>query len=149
METINLIAQLKQNILNIQSTDSLDDLKEIEFYDFQIINTIFHYCLKNKYSTKEFPEKYSKLFKNEDVDFQDFLSYDVKSFYVYKIALQHEDVFKMLKMYFNEPKIDYNDENCTEDILMSIKVLEGEGVNLTFDPKSFENIPLFRPKLPT
>ena len=48
METIDLIKELKQNILHIQSTDSLDDVKEAEFYEFQIMNTIFHYCLKNK-----------------------------------------------------------------------------------------------------
>lgn len=148
MEIIDLIAELKQNILQIQNTDSLDDLKDLDFYDFQIIDTIFEYGLKNKYSTEGFPEKYGKLFENEDEDFQDFLSFDVKSYYVYKIALQHDDIFKMLKVYFNDPDIDYQDENCKEDILISLKILENEGVNLTFDPESFENIPLFRPKLP-
>ena len=46
METIDLIKELKQNILYIQSTDSLDNVKGAEFYEFQIINTIFHHCLK-------------------------------------------------------------------------------------------------------
>ena len=112
------------------------------------MNTIFHYCLKNKYSTEGFPEKYSKFLKSDDEDFQDFLDFNVKSYYVYKIALQHDDVFKMLKVYFNDPDIDYQDENCKEDILISIKILENEGVKLTFDPENFKNIPLFKPKLP-
>ena len=148
METIDLIAQLKQNILNIQHTNSMDDLKELEFYDLQIINTIFHYGLKHQYSSEGFPEKYNKLIKNEDEDFQDFLNFDVKSYYVYKIALQHDDVFQMVKIYFNDPDIDYKDKNCKEDLLISIKILESEGVNLIFDPESFGTIPLFRPKLP-
>ena len=148
MKTIDLIAELKQKIIQIQNTDSLDDVKELEFYDFQIMNTIFHYCLKNKYSTDGFPERYSKLIKNEDEDFQDFLNYDVKSYFVYKIALQHDDVFQMLKVYFNDPDLDYQDENCNDDILISLKILKSEGVNLIFDPESFGNIPQFRPKLP-
>ncbi|KIA89574.1 hypothetical protein [Kaistella jeonii] len=148
METIDLIAQLKQNIVRIQHTDSLDDVKELEFYDFQIINTIFYYGLKHQYSTEGFPEKYNKLIKNEDEDFQDFLNYDVKSYYVYKIALQHDDVFQMVKVYFNDSNSNYKDENCKEDLLISIKILESEGVNLIFDAESFGTIPLFRPKLP-
>lgn len=147
MKTIDLITELKQKILHIQNTDSLDDVKELEFYDSQIMNTIFYYCLKNKYSTDGFPERYSKLIKNEDEDFQDFLNYDVKSYFVYKIALYHDDVFQMLKVYFDDEGIDYQDENCKEDILVSIKILESEGVNLIFNPKSFEIIPQFRPKL--
>lgn len=148
MKTIDLITELKQKILHIQNTDSLDDVKELEFYDFQIMNTIFYYCLKNKYSTDGFPERYRKLIENEDEDFQDFLNYDVKSYYVYKIGLQHDDVFQMLKVYFNDPDIDYQDEHCNEDILVSIKILESEGVNLIFNPESFGIIPQFRPKLP-
>lgn len=148
MKTLDLITQLKQNILDIQKTDSLDDVKELDFYDFQIINTIFHYGLKHEYITDGFPQKYSKLFKNEDEDFQDFLSFDVKSFYVYKIALEHDDVFQMLKVYFNDPDVDYRDENCRQDILVGTKILEQEGVILTFNPESFGNIPQFRPKLP-
>lgn len=126
----------------------MDGIKGQEFYDFQIMNNIFHYCLKNKYSTDGFPERYRQLIKNEDEDFQDFLNYDVKSYYVYKIALQHDDVFQMLKVYFKDPDIDYQDENCNDDILISLKILKSEGVNLIFDPESFGNIPQFRPKLP-
>ena len=44
METLDLIKILKGNILQIQHTDSLDDVKEFQFYEFQIFNTIFHYC---------------------------------------------------------------------------------------------------------
>ncbi|WP_156831972.1 hypothetical protein [Kaistella palustris] len=145
---INLIAEFKQKILQIQNTDSLDDVKDLELYEFEMIDAIFEYGLKNKYSTEGFPGKYHKLFETEDENCQDFLSYDVKSYYVYKIALQHEDVFKMLKIYFNDPDVDYQDENCKEDILVSLKILETEGVNLTFNPESSGNIPVFRPKLP-
>lgn len=148
MKIIDIIAQLKQNILKIQNSPSLDDVKELEFYDFQIINTIFYYGLENKYSTDGFPDRYSTLIKKEDEDFEDFLNYDVKSYYVYKIALQHDDVFQMVKVYFNDPDINYQDENCKDDILMSIKVLEEYGVNLIFDAESFIDIPQFRPKLP-
>ena len=148
METIDLIKELKQNILHINSTESLDDLKEADFYEFQIINTIFHYCLKNKYSTEGFPEKYQDLLENEDEDFHDFLDFNVKSYYVYKVSIHQNDVFKMLKLYFNDPEIIYSDEACMDDILVAIKILEQEGVNLSFDPDTFVNIPLFRPKLP-
>ena len=148
METIDLIKELKQNILHIQSTDSLDDVKEAESYEFQIIDTIFHYCLKNKYSTEGFPEKYQDLLDSEDEDFQDFLDFNVKSYYVYKVSLQQNDVFKMVKLYFNDSEVVYSDQDCRNDILVAIKILEQEGVTLTFDPNNFVDIPLFRPKLP-
>jgi galactose-1-phosphate uridylyltransferase len=148
VETIDLIKELKQNILNIQSTDSLDDLKEAEFYEFQIMNTIFHYCLKNKYSTEGFPEKYQDLLESEDEDFQDFLDFSVKSYYVYKVSIHQNDVFKMMKHYFSGLEIDYNDQDCMDDILLALKILEQEGVTLIFERELFENVPLFRPKLP-
>lgn len=148
METIDLIKELKQNILNIQSTDSLDDLKEAEFYEFQIMNTIFHYCLENKYSTEGFPEKYQGLLESEDEDFQDFLDFSVKSYYVYKVSLQQKDVFEMIKVSLNDSEVVYSDQDCRNDILVAIKILEQEGVTLVFNPDLFVNIPLFRPKLP-
>ena len=148
METIDLIKELKQNILHIQSTDSLDDVKEVEFYEFQIMNTIFHYCLKNKYSTEGFPEKYQDLLESEDEDFQDFLDFNVKSYYVYKVSLQQNDVFEMIKVSLNDSEFVYSDQDCRNDILVAIKILEQEGVTLTFDPDTFVDIPLFRPKLP-
>lgn len=148
METIDLIKELKQNILHIQSTDSLDDVKESEFYEFEIMDAVFQYCLKNKYSTEEFPEKYQNLLESEDEDFQDFLDFNVKSYYVYKVSLQQNDVFKMVKLYFSDQEIIYTDQDCRNDILVAIKILEQEGVTLTFDPNNFVDIPLFRPKLP-
>ena len=148
METFDLIKELKQNILNIQSTDSLDDLKEAEFYEFQIMNTIFHYCLENKYSTEGFPEKYQGLLESEDQDFQDFLDFSVKSYYVYKVSLQQKDVFEMIKVSLNDSEVVYSDQDCRNDILVAIKILEQEGVTLVFNPDLFVNIPLFRPKLP-
>ena len=148
METIDLIKELKQNILNIQSTDSLDDLKEAEFYEFQIMNTIFHYCLENKYSTEGFPEKYQGLLESEDQDFQDFLDFSVKSYYVYKVSLQQKDVFEMIKVSLNDSEVVYSDQDCRNDILVAIKILEQEGVTLVFNPDLFVNIPLFRLKLP-
>ena len=148
METIDLIKELKQNILHIQSTDSLDDVKEAEFYEFQIMNTIFHYCLKNKYSTEGFPEKYQDLVESEDEDFQDFLDFSVKSYYVYQVSLQQNDVFKMIKVSLNDSEFVYSDQDCRNDILVAIKILEQEGVTLVFNPDLFVNIPLFRPKLP-
>ena len=148
METIDLIKELKQNILNIQSTDSLDDLKEAEFYELQIMNTIFHYCLENKYSTEGFPEKYQGLLESEDQDFQDFLDFSVKSYYVYKVSLQQKDVFEMIKVSLNDSEVVYSDQDCRNDILVAIKILEQEGVTLVFNPDLFVNIPLFRPKLP-
>ena len=148
METIDLIKELKQNILNIQSTDSLDDLKEAEFYEFQIMNTIFHYCLENKYSTEGFPEKYQGLLESEDEDFQDFLDFNVKSYYVYKVSLQQNDVFEMIKVSLNDSEFVYSDQDCRNDILVAIKILEQDDVALIFNPDIFVNIPLFRPKLP-
>ena len=148
METIDLIKELKQNILHIQSTDSLDDVKEVEFYEFQIMNTIFHYCLKNKYSTEGFPVKYQDLVESEDEDFQDFLDFSVKSYYVYKVSLQQKDVFEMIKVSLNDSEVVYSDQDCRNDILVAIKILEQEGVTLVFNPDLFVNIPLFRPKLP-
>ena len=148
VETIDLIKELKQNILHIQSADSLDDVKEAEFYEFQIMNTVFPYCLKNKYSTEGFPENYQDLLESEDEDFQDFLDFSVKSYYVYKVSLQQNDVFEMIKVSVNDSEVVYNDQDCRNDILVAIKILEQDGVTLTFGPDTFVDIPLFRPKLP-
>ena len=148
METIDLIKELKQNIVHIQTTRSLDDVKETELYEFQIINIISQYCLKKKYSTDGFPEKYNKLKESEDEGFLDFFDFSVKSYYVYKIALQHNDVFNMVKVYFNDPEINYTDQDCVDDILVAIKILEQEGVTLIYEGELFADAPLFRPKLP-
>lgn len=148
METIDLIKELKHNILHTQSTDSLDDVKESEFYEFQIMNTIFHYCLKNKYSTEGFPEIYQDLLESEDEDFQDFLDFNVKSYYVYNVSLQQNDVFEMIKVSLNDSEVVYSDQDCRNDILVAIKILEHDDVTLIFNPDIFVNIPLFRPKLP-
>ena len=148
METIDLIKELKQNILHIDSTESLDDLKESEFYEFEIMDAVFQYCLKNKYSTEGFPEKYQDLLDSEDEDFQDFLDSSVKSYYVYKVSLQQNDVFEMIKVSLNDSEVVYSDQDCRNDILVAIKILEQEGVTLVFNPDLFVNIPLFRPKLP-
>lgn len=48
----------------------------------------------------------------------------------------------MIKHYFGDPEIDYSDEDCVEKILVLIKILEQEGVTLTFDPDLFVKIPL-------
>ena len=45
-------------------------------------------------------------------------------------------------------EIVYTDQDCKDDISEAIKILKQEGVTLVFKSKLFENIPLFRPKLP-
>ena len=38
--------------------ENLDDLKELEYFDLEIVNIIYDYCFKRNYSIDGFPEKY-------------------------------------------------------------------------------------------
>lgn len=62
--------------------------------------------------------------------------------------MQQNDVFEMIKVSLNDSEVVYSDQDRRNDILVAIKILEQEGVTLTFDPDTFVDIPLFRPKLP-
>lgn len=79
MELLNQIKKLIEKKNRIQfDENSLDDDKEIEHYEFEIINLIYKYCLSKKYSYMGFPERYQDYIDQEDEDFYDFLSFDVK-----------------------------------------------------------------------
>ena len=47
------------------------------------------------------------------------------------------DVFKMVKLYFNDLQTDYSDQDCKNDILVALEILKNEGVNLSFNPDVF------------
>jgi hypothetical protein len=146
------IIELKEKSFQIPDSESLDDLKELEYFDFEIINLIYDYCLKQKYNIDGFPEKYFELIENEDEDFIDFLNFDTKYYYVLKNSLIHNDVFIILETYFNYPKNkNYNNVNCKKDILINIELLENENINLEFnraDYNHYQNLKKSRPKLP-
>lgn len=145
------IKRYKNKINQIPYTDTLDDIKEFEHYDSEIVDLIYRYCVSKNYNTDSFPEKYMELIENEDEDFEDFLSFDVKHYYTLKIAVFQKDVFELVKAYFdNSESNDYTDEACMEDIRFSISELEAEKTSLVFNRDDYQtdifNSP--RPKLP-
>ena len=73
-EIITKIVELKQKIEQIPDSENFDDLKELEYFDLEIVNIIYDYCFKQNYSIDGFPEKYIELIENNDEDFFDFLS---------------------------------------------------------------------------
>jgi hypothetical protein len=151
-EIIAKIIELKEKSFQIQASETLDDLKELEYYDLEIINLIYDYCLTQNYIIDGFPEKYLELIANDDEDFFDFLSFDTKYYYVLKNSLIHNDVFLILETYYNYPKIiNYNTEDCKRDILINIELLEKENINLIFNRADYnhsETSGKWRPKLP-
>ncbi|SFB90633.1 hypothetical protein [Kaistella jeonii] len=148
MEITEQIIELKEKIAQIKFTESFDDLKEMDDCDFDVMNLIYNYCLSKNYNTDDFPSKYLDLIENEDEDFEDFLNYDVKSYYVYKVSLLHEDVFQLVKVSFFGTEALETDEFCREGIVISIAILEKDKINLTFNKEDWEAAPPFRPKLP-
>ncbi len=152
MEILNKIVELKKKSFNITNSESLDDLKEHESYDFEIITLIYDYCLTKNYNIEGFPEQYLELIANDDEDFYDFLSFDVMYYYTLKNALIHNDVFLLIEAFFNSPKEDnYTNENCKSDILLEIQLLEIENINLTFNRADYNTSNFWgkdRPKLP-
>lgn len=151
-ELLENINKYKEKISQIVYTETFDDLKEMEGYDYEIVSLIYDYCISNNYSIQEFPEKYLDLIENEDEDFDDFLSFDVKYYYGLRNALLHNDVFLAIKTFYTHPEIpDFSDEECIRDIFESIKDLEQRGVNLVFNREDYNSglfDPKSRPKLP-
>ena len=151
-EIITKIVELKQKIEQIPDSENFDDLKELEYFDLEIVNIIYDYCFKQNYSIDGFPEKYIELIENNDEDFFDFLDFDTKYYYILKCSITKIEVFEMMKSYYSSPKdIDYQDDDCRKDILINIEQLEKENINLVFnraDYKHYESLTKWRPKLP-
>lgn len=149
-EILEKVIELYKEIDEIPETDTLDDIKEAEIYEYEIRALIYDYCVSKNYNVDSFPEKYKDLIDNEDGDFDDFLDYDVKTYYVMKNALLHEDVFILvkeeLKYYFE----DFSDDNYRNTIQSMIAISEAEGVSLTFNREDNDYNPPKRqpPKLP-
>lgn len=151
-EIITKIVELKQKIEQIPDSENFDDLKELEYFDLEIVNIIYDYCFKQNYSIDGFPEKYIELIENNDEDFFDFLDFDTKYYYILKCSITKIEVFEMIKSYYSLPKdIDYHDDDCRKDILINIEQLENENINLVFnkaDYNHYESLTKWRPKLP-
>ena len=151
-EVITKIVELKQKIEQIPDSENFDDLKELEYFDLEIVNIIYDYCFKQNYSIDGFPEKYIELIENNDEDFFDFLDFNTKYYYILKCSITKIEVFEMIKSYYSSPKdIDYQDDDCRKDILINIEQLEKENINLVFnraDYNHYESLTKWRPKLP-
>ncbi|WP_026726713.1 hypothetical protein [Flavobacterium sasangense] len=151
-EIITKIVELKQKIEQIPDSENFDDLKELEYFDLEIVNIIYDYCFKRNYSIDGFPEKYIELIENNDEDFFDFLDFDTKYYYILKCSITKIEVFEMIKSYYISPKdINYQDDDCRKDILINIEQLEKENINLVFnraDYNHYESLTKWRPKLP-
>ncbi|MGB7499057.1 MAG: hypothetical protein WA897_04130 [Moheibacter sp.] len=133
-EIITKIVELKQKIEQIPDSENFDDLKELEYFDLEIVNIIYDYCFKRNYSIDGFPEKYIELIENNDEDFFDFLDFNTKYYYILKCSITKIEVFEMIKSYYSSPKdIDYQDDDCRKDILINIEQLEKENINLVFN----------------
>ena len=91
MDILTKIIHLKKESSQISYSENLDDSKELEFYDLEIINLIFNYCISKGYNIENFPKEYIDYIENNDDDFNDFLSFDVKYYYVLKVSLIHEN----------------------------------------------------------
>ena len=153
MDLLKNINSYKQKTSEIVDTETFDDLKEMEDYDYEIVALIYEYCISKNYSIEGYPEKYFDLITNDDEDFGDFLSFDVKYYYCLRNALVHNDVFLAVKEFYTHPEIaEFTDEDCTRDILESITDLEQREVNLIFNRDDYNTSQFFsasfRPKLP-
>lgn len=149
-EVLNEIIELKGGIAEIPNSENFDGIWELDFDESEIISLIYNYCLSKNYNIDGFPEKYLALIAEEDPDFGDFLSFDVKYYYSLRNAVIHEDVFVLMEAFFNYPKeINFTREVCKEAIALEIYLLETRDVNLTFNRADY-NTPVnkWRPKLP-
>jgi hypothetical protein len=149
----NIIKQI-QNLIDgihqIKDDDyGFDDIKELEFYDAEIINLIFNFCLEKRYNFRNFPSQYLDLLILEDEDFMDFLSFDVKYYFVLNLSLIKEDVLSLVKIYYSNNEVKaYEDDECKEDITVNIQLLEDEKISLNYNKEDFASIKSSKPKLP-
>ncbi|WP_435138575.1 hypothetical protein [Formosa sp. A9] len=136
--TLQQVIEYKNKILKIPNSESLDDIKEMESYDYDIVSLIYDYCVSKNYNIDGFPDKYSEFIANDDDDFYDFLSFKVQYYYGLKNALLHKEVLLYFKTYYYYPEAaEYTDEACKEDILLEISLLKDEGVNLDFNKEDY------------
>ncbi len=97
-EIKNKIAVIHQSWLTVG--DSLDDFKDVEYYESKVIDLLIKYCRENKYAINGFPFLHEELAKtNEDLDSEYFSErYEL---YLYGVANENKDVLELLHYYWN------------------------------------------------
>lgn len=108
-----------------------DDIKEVEINEWEIISLIFNYCVAQGYNYKGFPDRYAQLIEDDDPDFYDFLTYEVKDYFVHLVALEHEDVFELIQLYAMGYE-QYEDGFDMEEVKTTIAIY-GREVSLEFN----------------
>ncbi len=98
IEIKNKIAVIHQSWLAVG--DSLDDFKDVEYYESKVIDLLIKYCRENKYAINGFPFLHEELAKtNEDLDSEYFSErYEL---YLYSVANENKDVLELLHYYWN------------------------------------------------
>ena len=99
------IAQIKEKIVEIHKKwsavgDSLDDFKDAEYYESNVIDLILKYCTDNKYAVDGFPFLHEELAKSNDGIDSDYFS-ERNLLYLYRLADEMEDVFELLHYYWS------------------------------------------------
>lgn len=144
----DLVNELKK-INNIVTKEKAIDSNNfsVDFLEAEVINLVYNYCIDKGYSYEGFPIKYKLEF--EDEDFLDFLTHDVKTLFIYKLAKSNTTVFELLKV-IDEPYIENNetDEERLKSINNHIEYLEENGTSLIFDKYNFNPTPVQRPHIP-
>lgn len=94
----NQINKIHQSWLAVD--DSLDDFKDAEYYESNVVDLLVKYCRENKYTINGFPFLHEELAEsNEDLDSEYFSErYEL---YLYSVANEKEDVFELLHFYWN------------------------------------------------
>lgn len=78
--------------------DGIDDIKDAEYYEWQVKQVLLNYNISQNYDVDGFPFLHKELSKtNQDID-EDYF-YDRYDLYLYKLANEKEDSFDLYKFY--------------------------------------------------
>jgi len=97
------ISVAKKQIIDIHSMwlkvgDGIDDIKDAEYYEWQVKQVLLNYNISQNYDVDGFPFLHKELSKtNQDID-EDYF-YDRYDLYLYKLANEKEDSFDLYKFY--------------------------------------------------
>lgn len=136
MEFKTTLAQLNHfaaMISTIPEEQTAGSQKENELHEYEFVNMIFQYCLRQNYNYRNFPSVYSELIAQDPAGFYDLLDLDIKHYFIYLIADEKEDVFGLLRSYCSalEGKT-ISAEACKAIIQEGIKTFERRHVSFEY-----------------
>lgn len=96
-------------LIEVEETTNLDDIKEIELLEDVIQNCIYQYCIRKGYALNGFPFKQMKYCENDINGYDDdYFSPERIDYYICNLGIEKSDVRSLfeISILYHEPEAD-------------------------------------------